>query len=206
MPSNHLILCRPLLLLPPVPSSIRVFSNESTLRIRWPKYWSFSFSISPSSEHPGLVLFSSAEELNLTLLSPVLFFFLVDYLFIYLWLCCVCGLCCFEGFPLVAASGGASLWCAGFRLPWLLSLQSIGRLSSCVRGRSRSLARGIFPDRDQTCVPCIGRQILIHSSTREVLLFYFKHSDFHHYNVGCINAFMTELEPTFPALSLSGAY
>ena len=51
MPSSHLILCRPLLLLPPIPPSIRVFSNESALRIRWPKYWSFSFSISPSKEH-----------------------------------------------------------------------------------------------------------------------------------------------------------
>ena len=58
MPSSHLILCRPLLLLPPIPSSIRVFSNESTLRMRWPKYWSFSFTISPSNEHPGLISFS----------------------------------------------------------------------------------------------------------------------------------------------------
>ena len=57
MPSSHLILCHPLLLLPPIPPSIRVFSNESTLRIRWPKYWSFSFSISPSNEHPGLISF-----------------------------------------------------------------------------------------------------------------------------------------------------
>ena len=57
MPSNHLILCRPLLLLPPIPPSITVFSNESTLRMRWPKYWSFSFNISPSSEHPGLISF-----------------------------------------------------------------------------------------------------------------------------------------------------
>ena len=57
MPSSHLNLCHPLLLLPPIPPSIRVFSNESTLHIRWPKYWSFSFSISPSSEHPGLVSF-----------------------------------------------------------------------------------------------------------------------------------------------------
>ena len=54
MPSSHLILCHPLLLLPPIPPSIRVFSNESTLHMRWPKYWSFSFSISPSNEHPGL--------------------------------------------------------------------------------------------------------------------------------------------------------
>ena len=57
MPSSHLILCRPLLLLPPIPPSIRVFSNESTLCMRWPKYWSFSFSISPSNEHPGLISF-----------------------------------------------------------------------------------------------------------------------------------------------------
>src|SRR5574337_822374 len=57
IPSSHLILCRPLLLLPPIPPSIRVFSNESTLRRRWPKYWSFSLSISPSNEHPGLVSF-----------------------------------------------------------------------------------------------------------------------------------------------------
>ena len=57
MPSSHLILCRPLLLLPPIPPSIRIFSNESTLRMRWPKYWSFSFSISPSNEQPGLISF-----------------------------------------------------------------------------------------------------------------------------------------------------
>ena len=57
MPSNHLILCRPLLLLLPIPPSIRVFSNESILCMRWPKYWSFSFSISPSNEHPGLISF-----------------------------------------------------------------------------------------------------------------------------------------------------
>ena len=57
MPSNHLILCHPLLLLPPVPPSIRVFSSESTLHMRWPKYWSFSLIISPSNEHPGLVSF-----------------------------------------------------------------------------------------------------------------------------------------------------
>ena len=57
LPSSHLILCHPLLLLPPIPPSIRVFSNESTLRTRWPKYWSFRFSISPSNEHPGLISF-----------------------------------------------------------------------------------------------------------------------------------------------------
>ena len=57
MPSSHLILRRPLLLLPPIPPSIRVFSKESTLRMRWPKYWSFSFNNSPSNEHPGLISF-----------------------------------------------------------------------------------------------------------------------------------------------------
>ena len=64
MPSNHLILCHPLLLLPPIPPSIRVFSNESALCIRWPKYWSFSFNISPSNEHPGLISFQM-DWLNL---------------------------------------------------------------------------------------------------------------------------------------------
>ena len=57
-PSNYLILCHPLLLLPSIPPSIRVFSNESALSVRWPKYWSFSFNISPSNEHPGLISFT----------------------------------------------------------------------------------------------------------------------------------------------------
>ena len=57
MPSSHLILCHPLFLLPPIPPNIRVFSNESTLCMRWPKYWSFSFSIIPSKEHPELISF-----------------------------------------------------------------------------------------------------------------------------------------------------
>ena len=57
MPSSHLILCRPLLLLPPTPPSIRIFSNESTLHMRWPKYWNFSISIIPPKEHPGLISF-----------------------------------------------------------------------------------------------------------------------------------------------------
>ena len=57
MPSSHLILCCPVFLLPPIPPSIRVFSNESAFHVRWPEYWSFSFSISPSKEHPGLISF-----------------------------------------------------------------------------------------------------------------------------------------------------
>ena len=66
MPSSHLILYRPLLLLPPIPPSIRVFPNESTLRMRWPKYWSFSFSISRSNEYPGLISFTRSNlECNL---------------------------------------------------------------------------------------------------------------------------------------------
>ena len=64
MPSSHLILCRPLLLLPPIPPSIRVFSNESTLRMRWPKDWSFSFSIIPSKEIPGLISFRMDWEIE----------------------------------------------------------------------------------------------------------------------------------------------
>ena len=62
MPFSHLILCRPLLLLPPIPPRIRVFSNESTLHMRWPKYWSFSFSIIPSKEIPGLISFNSLVQ------------------------------------------------------------------------------------------------------------------------------------------------
>ena len=65
MPSSHLILCHPLLLLPPIPPSIRVFSNESTLRLRWPKYWSFSFSIIPSKEIPELISFRMTGWISL---------------------------------------------------------------------------------------------------------------------------------------------
>ena len=65
MPSNHLILCRPLLLLPSIFPNVRVFSNESALLIRWPKYWSFSFSISPSSAHPGLISLGWAGWISL---------------------------------------------------------------------------------------------------------------------------------------------
>ena len=75
MPSSHLILCRPLLLLPPIPPSIRVLSNESTLCMRWPKYWSFSFSIIPSKEHPGPIAFRmdwlDLLEIQGTLKSPL---------------------------------------------------------------------------------------------------------------------------------------
>ena len=70
MPSSHLILCHPLLLLTPIPPSIRVFSNEATLRIRWPEYWHFSLSISPSNEHPGLISFRM-DWLDLSPCSPV---------------------------------------------------------------------------------------------------------------------------------------
>ena len=77
MPSNHLILCRPLLLLPSVIPSIRVFSNESALRIRWPKYWSFSFNISPSNEHPGLISFRMDWLDLLAVQGTLLLWFLV---------------------------------------------------------------------------------------------------------------------------------
>ena len=72
MPSNHLILCRPLLLLPSIPPSIRVFSNESALRIRWPKYWSFSFKISPTNEHPGMDVGFRMDWLDLLLVQGTL--------------------------------------------------------------------------------------------------------------------------------------
>ena len=75
MPSNHLILCHPLLLLPPIPPSIRVFSNESALHIRWPKYWSFSFNISPSNEYSGLISFRM-DWLNLLAIQGTLKSFL----------------------------------------------------------------------------------------------------------------------------------
>ena len=65
MPSSHLILCHPLLLLPPILPSIRVFSSESTLHMRWPKYWSFSFNVSPSNEHPGEIFFRIAGWISL---------------------------------------------------------------------------------------------------------------------------------------------
>ena len=71
MPSSHLTLCRPLLLLPPIPPSIRVFSNESTLCMRWPKYWSFSFNISPSNTHPGLISFRM-DQLDLLVVQGTL--------------------------------------------------------------------------------------------------------------------------------------
>ena len=71
MPSSHLILCRPLLLLPPIPPSIRVFSNDSTLRMRWPKYWSFSFSIIPSNEYPRLIYFRM-DSLDLLAVQEIL--------------------------------------------------------------------------------------------------------------------------------------
>ena len=71
MPSSHLILCHSLLLLSPIPPSIRVFSNESTLRMRWPEYWSFSFSIIPSKEHPGLISFRM-DWLNLLAVQGIL--------------------------------------------------------------------------------------------------------------------------------------
>ena len=90
MPSNHLILCRPLLLLPPIPPSIRVFSSKSTLRMRWPKYWSFSFSISPSNEHPGQ---TSIRMDWLDLLETCMPLQLLLSCFSPVWLCACLTLC-----------------------------------------------------------------------------------------------------------------
>ena len=82
MPSSHLILCCPLLLLPPIPPSIRVFSSESTLRMRWPKYWTFSFSIIPSKEIPGLISFRM-DGLDLLAVGPCY----LAILYIMVWIC-----------------------------------------------------------------------------------------------------------------------
>ena len=79
MPSSHLILCRPLLLLSPIPPSIRVFSKESTLHMRWPKYWSFSFSIIPSKEIPGLISFRMDWKFSIKIWSMLPLLFLVAY-------------------------------------------------------------------------------------------------------------------------------
>ena len=104
MPSSHLILCHPLLLLPLILPSIRVFSNESTLHMRWPKYLSFSFSIIPSNEHPGLISFRLEW---------------LDLLAIFWVLIAACRL------SLVAVREGySSVWYMGFSLRWLLSLWS----------------------------------------------------------------------------------
>ena len=88
MPSNHLILCRPLLLLPSIFPSIRVFSNESALRIRWPKYWSFSFNISPSNEHPGLISYRM-DWLDLLAVQGTLKSLLQHHTCIYTYILCL---------------------------------------------------------------------------------------------------------------------
>ena len=89
MPSNHLILCHPLLLLPPIPPSIRVFSNESTLRMRWPKDGSFSFSIGPSKEHPGLISFRM-DCLDLLAVQGTLKSLLQHHMYINGWVVSLC--------------------------------------------------------------------------------------------------------------------
>ena len=95
MPSSHLILCRPLLLLPPIPPRIRVFSNESTLYMRWPEYWSFSFSIIPSKEIPGLISFRmdwliSLQSKGLSLTLPVANFVSFPFSYSLFYFICVC--------------------------------------------------------------------------------------------------------------------
>ena len=95
MPSNHLIFCHPLLLLPSIFPNIRVFSNESALRIRWPKYWSFSFNISPSNEHPGLISFRM-DWLDLLAVQATLKSLLQHH-----------------------SSKASILWCSAFFIVWL---------------------------------------------------------------------------------------
>ena len=115
MPSSHLILCRPLLLLPPIPPSIRVFSNESALHMRWPKYWSFSFSISPSNEYPGLISFR-IDWLDLLVVQGTLKSLLQDH-----------------------TSKASTLWCSAFFMvqlshPLGFPCGSAGKESACNEG------------------------------------------------------------------------
>ena len=173
MPSSHLILCRPLLLLPPIPPSIRVFSNESTLCTRWPKYWSFNFSIIPSKEHPELISFRM-DWLVLLAVQGTLKCLLKHH-----------------------SSKASSLWCSAFFIvqlshPYMTtgktialtaaakSLQSCPTLCDPIGGsppgspvpgilQARTLewvaisfSRGSFQSRDQTCLSCVSRQILYH--------------------------------------------
>ena len=120
MPSSHLILCRPLLLLPPIPPSIRVFSNESTLHMRWPKYWSFSFSIIPSKEIPGLISFRMDWlDLLATAEASLGEFWALLYQ-------CVRWLQCFGSLSI--------LWhCLSLRLEWKLTFSSPVATAECSR-------------------------------------------------------------------------
>ena len=114
MPSNHLVLYRPLLLLSSIFPSIRVFSNESALHIRWPKYWSFSFSISPSNEYSGLIFFRNIY---------IIFFLKIVYLFLLRWVSLVV-----LGLSLVVVSGGYSLVAGSRRLTPVVSPAAERRL------------------------------------------------------------------------------
>ena len=114
MPSNHLVLYRPLLLLSSIFPSIRVFSNESALHIRWPKYWSFSFSISPSNEYSGLIFFRNIY---------IIFFLKIVYLFQLRWVSLVV-----LGLSLIVVSGGYSLVAGSRRLTPVVSPAAERRL------------------------------------------------------------------------------
>ena len=172
MPSNHVILCRPLLLLSSIFPSIRVFSNESTLHIRWPKYWSFSFSISPSNEYSGLISFrmeligSPCSPRDSQESSPTPQFKSIKnaFLFIYLPLVVLGRYCCMQAFSICREQdrgwwgvSGWQLFATVFSLWWLLLLQSTGSrlvgFSSCTRPGSCPLACGIFPDQESNPFP-----------------------------------------------------
>ena len=168
MPSSHLILCHPLLLLPPIPPSIRVFSNESTLRMRWPKYWSFAFSIIPSKEIPGLISFRM-DWLDLLAVQGTLKSLLQHHSSKAslgrckskphwdppIWVPCCCCLVAKSCLTLVTLSGSSVHGISQARiLEWV----------------AISFSRGYSWPRDQTLVSCIGRQILYHWATREAHL------------------------------------
>ena len=141
MPSNYLFLCHPLLLLPSIFPSIRVFSNESALRIRWPKYWSFSFNISPSNEQPGLISFRM-DWLDLLAVQGTLKSLLQHHKWRWIYPCVPCVLSC--------------IWL--FVAPWTVACQAslsmeFSRQEYWV---AISYSRGSSQPRDQTCVSCIS--------------------------------------------------
>ena len=142
MPSNHLILCHPLLLPPSISPSIRVFSNESVLRIRWPKYWSFSFSISPSNEYSGLISFRMDWRIGSHFLNPRSWSILCERRWIILFFCSPNILTAppqppHHWSPRAPGRIGLDFCVSFFTTRWEQSRLPCGHFLSCLRSRSR---------------------------------------------------------------------
>ena len=141
MPSSHLILCRPLLLLPPIPPSIRIFSSESTLHMKWPKYWSFSFSITPSKEHTGLISFRM-DWLDLLAVQGTLKSLLQHH-----------------------SSNASILWCSAFFLvershPYMTTGKTIALTRRTFVGKVMSLLLNMLSRLVITCLPRSERLLI----------------------------------------------